>query len=586
MTPPAPPQFSDPQSIHAYGRMVEGFNRAMKAVPKALDAANVNAGWAEPIAGEGPYNALKAEEGNYVRYGAQETAAGRGVSQGMFGAFGILHLPELQLSKHAPVLAGKQGCRLRHWHAGMAYDADLGKAKFDFVVHGKPQDEYGEIVLAEALRFTAADGQVQELPAGTVLARRRTWLHEGAQPLFAITDPGGTPLPPVHTERHQCDAGILLLWSHLTALGFKRWGRDSPEFNVLARDGVDDDFNAEQAMVDWLNVLRSVGVDLMPAFNSYVARASAALQQRPDMLQAMADAKALAREAKKGEVLDSKSLEYPSHHARYAHRALRDDVPDGVDGCCTMLGLSLPAPSVEPGLAEHYRGQMQRHMGARQLRDAQHQKLLAPALPHPFDAAWAEAPDATMQQVLAGADATVRTALGEAFDPVTIQALMRGKAAVAMQPLYEFAVGSNPLLRFDKEDTAVARNIVQHQGSVALRALGDMIAGNKPAMEPAEATGRLEALIAMFDRGAQAAQGRGVAPSRAARKAQNHAEKYVAKWQELKPQYEALLAFARAADSAPQACGNMYGGTGVAEVQPGRMAEKFGNRPQGARTPA
>lgn len=592
MTSHAIAQFPYPQSIHAYGRMVEGFNRAMKAVPTALSAADIDSGWAKPIAGEGPYNALDTQDEGYVRYGKAESDAGRGVSQGMFGAFGIIHLPELQLSKYAPLLAGKQGCRLRHWQGGKAYDADLSKAKFDFVVQGPQNAAYGEIVLAEALRFTAADGQAQELPAGTVLARRRTWTQEGGQSAFAITDPKGTPLPDVSTNDNQCDAGILMLWSHLTAQGLKRWGQGSREFRVLADDGVDDDFNAEQAMVDWMDVLRSVGVDLMPEFNSYVTRAATALQQRPDMLQAMADAKALALEAGKGGVLKGKHRPLfiiqneRFNRTRYANIKLVDDVPKGIDGCCAMLGLQLPEPSVEAGLAEHYRRQTNDRTGVAHLRDPQHQKLLAPHLPHPFDPAWIEQPDATLQQTLDGVSPEIKTTLGGALDPLTVQVLMRGKAAEAMKPLYEFAVGSNILLRFDKQGTVPARNMVQHQGSVALHAVGAVASGEKLVMAPTEAASRIEALIAMFDRGAQAAQGSELATSRSAKKAQNHAQKYVARWQELRPQYEALLRFAQALEEMPEARHNLYGGTPVAEAQPSSMAEKFGNRPQGARTPA
>lgn len=344
--------FEEPEQIKRYGRMIQGFNRSMKAYAAMMQAAEVPEAQVLPIAGKGPYNGLPAKNRDYIYYGKELSDAARHDSEGLFGAFGLIHLPEVQMYYHAPKLLAKQGCYFDLECDGEHYRADLSAMKFGVNVGA------GEVTVTSDTVFThPVSGRTFTLPAGSAVMRHRTWApydrmveERGIRKrthrfTFSIRDAESRTLD----EK----ASAVMLWGHLQAhQGLKRQGEGSPLFTLFFRTGVDDDFTAERYLVEWLqSVKEKNGIDLMPEFNQMVARAAHALANRPDLLLAMSKVRALTQPLKEkfarfGFVNSSQAydLEGPARKLRdNVYRAGElADIAMAIDEACFILGLALP----------------------------------------------------------------------------------------------------------------------------------------------------------------------------------------------------------------------------------------------------
>lgn len=395
--------------------MVQGFNLAMKAFADGLPGLGCDENYTLSFVGEGPYNKLERSAyapASHIRYGQESHKEGIGKSTGLFGVFGLVHLPEIQMSSRILQVLGKEhGCRLAFTKDGRTYAVPLQDIKLGFVTRENGMQvssedgketirvpaKAGKITLAEDTVFTATDGSgaAITLSKNTGLTRTtqamrnevgRSW-EEG----FSIVDAKGKSLGG-RLSHLSGETAVMALWCNLTAVhGLKRQGNvASPGFNTMATDGPDDDFNAERMVVGWLrSFTHRNGIDLMPKFNGYVASAGAALNRSPDLLQPIAHALKFAEEV--GEIVKAQDIaklrdeHYVKDQARhilgmaYAAQALRHTAD--------MLQLKLP----EVALSEEDRAALARIESTVPVLSAMQHAKQCVALPvSAFDPAWRE----------------------------------------------------------------------------------------------------------------------------------------------------------------------------------------------------
>lgn len=267
--------FDTPDSISYYGReIINKFIITAKTLASALNHFGLSKEEIELIVGRGKYNNINEARSDYIIYGPEKSLAASHDESGLFGAFPIIHFPELKLCQYAPKLLGDAGCKFVYEINGKRHAVSLSELKFDFVPLESKQDR-GKIILRN---------DVHDLKSGTVLLNGRKWAGDK----FDITDCEGRPL---------LEGAITsMLWGHVGSFGFKKFGRQTREFNTLAVDGVDDDFNAEGHLIRWLNfVNKNNGINLMPQFNVYVAEARHKLIEKPHLLAPMSFAIELGR---------------------------------------------------------------------------------------------------------------------------------------------------------------------------------------------------------------------------------------------------------------------------------------------------
>ena len=346
--------------------MIQGFNEAMTNYATAMKHAGVENFITRQIVGAGPFNDLDAARANnsllnvFTLFGPEEHAAARGNSEGLFGAFGIIHLPEVQMFRHGPKLLANAGCYLSAELNHRQWKADLGKVEFDFIP--SPQSHNfrainDQIILKSDTVFTErTTGETMTVPARTVIARNLSWARQNTSgqyaPGFSIRDGKGGELE----ERN----AVRMLWGHLSGVkGFKRFGSQADEFRTLGRY-IDDDFTAEDHLVACLQSFKDLnGIDVMPAFNDYVARASTALEARPDLLKAMAQVCDYSRQVSERiqplgytpKIADE--IDYGNSTAKQLAVAIAHtmSIPEQMEACTEMLGLSLPTTQLDANAA-------------------------------------------------------------------------------------------------------------------------------------------------------------------------------------------------------------------------------------------
>ncbi len=267
--------FDTPDSIRFYGReIIDKFSVMAKSLASTLQNFSLSKEQIELVVGRGKYNNIDEAKSDYIIYGPEKALAASHDESGLFGAFPIIHFPELKLCQYAPKLLGDAGCKFVYEIDGKRKEVPLSELKFDFTPL-ENKDERGKIILRN---------DVCDLESGTVLLNKGNW----AGNKFDIIDRENRPILE--------DAVASMLWGHVGSFGFKKFGRQTREFNTLVVDGVDDDFTAEAHLINWLNSInRNNGIDLMPEFNKYVVEAGQKLKQKPHFLASMVFAIELGR---------------------------------------------------------------------------------------------------------------------------------------------------------------------------------------------------------------------------------------------------------------------------------------------------
>ncbi len=347
-----PKYFEEPIEIKNYGILLNRYADAMKAVAAAQSALRVDVDAIKTVVGRGPYNTVEAtQKEEYIVYGEDAMReAAKQTKAGLFGAFYYLHRPELEMSLQAPKLWGEAGCRLKAEVDGVAMYLPLQDIKIDFHEQSPDGAVRGKIFLEEETQWQGDDGKTHILPAGAVLTNGRSWVMNGKKTLFSIVDKEDKQI-------NNIDA-VKMLWGHVGAKeGLKRQGKDTPRFNTLATDGVEDDFNAEGAMVSWLLELKEHHhINLMPEFNMMITHARDSLVNKPQMLEAMSAAIAMSQKVRA--VMDNLPNNFYFYqfagddtHNDYIGLAAISTAAAKINDTADALGLSLPDVSHNPTYA-------------------------------------------------------------------------------------------------------------------------------------------------------------------------------------------------------------------------------------------
>jgi len=85
--------FNTPDDIKIYGDMLDRFSNMSKSLASILYALGYDDEKTEIIVGEGHYNTLQDRSSGYIRYARHIARPLRG----LFGAFVLLHIPEMAL---------------------------------------------------------------------------------------------------------------------------------------------------------------------------------------------------------------------------------------------------------------------------------------------------------------------------------------------------------------------------------------------------------------------------------------------------------------------------------------------------------
>ncbi len=286
--------YTIPDNIFSYGRAIGDFSDATKKLVGHLRYDHYTDDEIAMLVGHSPYNGMEMSGNQQAVEGPKEYQAGlRMPHTGLFGAFFLLHVPEMQLAKQLPGILGKHyGVQLQRRIHGVTYRLPLHQVKIDF--QGQPP----AVLAAEAMQLHAADGSHITIQSGeTILgyaASKRSALNNKAEEAgqlaianpYVLVDNHGKTLKPYTTA--------VILWGSLGAKGMKIL--TPMRRYILQNSGTDDDFTAQRFMIGALkDLLNRHQINVMPYFQTYVDQAYAQLQQRPDYLAHWAIAAQLDR---------------------------------------------------------------------------------------------------------------------------------------------------------------------------------------------------------------------------------------------------------------------------------------------------
>ena len=273
--------FNTPAEIEKYGSMIQGFSNLGKNLARALDELGFPENRIIEVAGEGHYNTLQDKKLGFIRYAKHVASPLRG----LFGAFVLMHIPEMAFTRRLPAYLGELGFRFKVRSGAQEASWPLHEVSFDFLVR-KLKQEKGRILLGKELR---ADGLT--LPAGLPLTQiedSKKWDNQNGQLNFSMIDAQGKAVKPLIAAN--------IIWGSLGAKGMKSFGDNSPERNTFVFDGTDDDTTAEAKLIECLSTLKySHNTDLMDRFNALVEQAAAKLRKEPEMLEAFLASEALCK---------------------------------------------------------------------------------------------------------------------------------------------------------------------------------------------------------------------------------------------------------------------------------------------------